>query len=703
MCDLGSADRIRDFRFDIFESVRRLGVRLRPAHVRWARALHPEVAPVIAHINMPLFDHLLRWSGFPNLCLPAQVSQGRPIVGTPAPGGAFVLRDRPSKLSIDELLSGVGPINSSVFESCSSTGDVQLDLESWSKVEKEFACGSLAGPFDSFAELESALGYGIDQMVVSRQFPIWEDHGAGVKVRNIADLKASRVNMSAGRSEAYIPDGLEGVAAILAIMIELGVPGALGAFLGFTSDFKGAYRQVPLDPADARFSVITMWDPIRCRPVLAFFRAQPFGSTLAPNNWAEVAFALTWIAGFLFAIALTTWVDDLTCVEPAGSVSSARSTWISLCEILGWALDLDKTPFPARKFKSLGVMVSLPDRSALSAVVRSLRFSTKPERLESLLDALQLILDRGTLRSGEASKVRGRLQFVSQTVSAGAGRAMVRLVGPSSSSSEKFLSSSSRCAIEWFLRCLPRFKDLVPVWDSPVRPLIISYSDATGPELGAPGLGIVVLPRLIARHGRIVGWDSNPSVDLPLAAAALAPEAVYIPSGIVTRGSSIVHLVSINSLEGYAPLAILSTFPEWFRALPCGAMPIWLHFIDNQAALFGLIGAGSCPSDHLSSLAAVLWDRLSCLPGGLCPTFFEWVASKANLSDPFSRMHLGDRIPKVDAWGRPIRLVPFVQPLEVVGPCRSFKRNSSQVGSSAAPESARKRCRGSALLPPSRR
>ena len=123
MCDLGSADRIRDFRFDTFESVRRLGVRLRPAHVRWARALHPEVAPVIAHIRMPLVDHPLRWSGFPNLCLPAQVSQGRPIVGTPAPGGAFVLRDRPSKLSIDELMSGVGPpVNSSVFESCSSTG-----------------------------------------------------------------------------------------------------------------------------------------------------------------------------------------------------------------------------------------------------------------------------------------------------------------------------------------------------------------------------------------------------------------------------------------------------------------------------------------------------------------------------------------------------------------------------------------------------
>ena len=84
-------------------------------------------------------------------------------------------------------------------------------------------------------------------------------------------------------------------------------------------------------------------------------------------------------------------------------------------------------------------------------------------------------------------------------------------------------------------------------------------------------------------------------------------------------------------------------------------------------------------------------------------TFFEWVASKANLSDPFSRMHLGDRVPKFDAWGRPIRLVPFVQPLEVVGPLRPFKRSSSQVGSSADPEPRKCIATRSGRLPKSAR
>ena len=53
---------------------------------------------------------------------------------------------------------------------------------------------------------------------------------------------------------------------------------------GFTTDFGGAYRQVPSDPSRSHLFGITMWDPLQLRIVVGLAVAQIFGSRSAPLN-----------------------------------------------------------------------------------------------------------------------------------------------------------------------------------------------------------------------------------------------------------------------------------------------------------------------------------------------------------------------------------------------------------------------------------
>ncbi len=327
--------------------------------------LHPEVRIVLGKVHIPLFEKLLLESGFPNPGLIQDLCNGRPLVGTPDAGGALLPRVKPAEFSPSQLLlADFSMLNSRALRAVAKgSGDAELDTQGYAKTLKDLASGALAGPFLDIADLLSALeasgdaGVTFSNILISPQHPVWESHGGGArKVRNITNAKNS-CNRFAGLSESYIPDGVEGLAVICQSFCRAAeeFPLLKEEFRGFPSDYEGAYRQCPVSPRHYRYACTVFFNPESCRVEFAYFRANPFGSNLAPNNWSEICFAQSWIGASFLALATPTSVDDTSTAEVFWTCQSAYEAWRELNQLTGWRIDLSKTPPPARSFRTLGV------------------------------------------------------------------------------------------------------------------------------------------------------------------------------------------------------------------------------------------------------------------------------------------------------------------------------------------------------------
>ena len=102
-------------------------------------------------------------------------------------------------------------------------------------------------------------------------------------------------------------------------------------------------------------------------------------------------------------------------------------------------------------------------------------------------------------------------------------------------------------------------------------------------------------------------------------------------------GSEKVSLEHITAIESAAVLVLLETFPELENCL-------WLHFIDNDSALYSFV-KGSSSSSALNELSALLHKR--CAERRIY-LYVQRVESAANPADPPSR---GEELPR-DPLGR---------------------------------------------------
>ena len=179
------------------------------------------------------------------------------------------------------------------------------------------------------------------------------------KIRNICNEKT--LNDIATSLATYIPNTHGDVAAILLYWLSLFKKFATHFhFLGWPSDFTGAYRQMPLHILHILLSATVFWDYRKKKRRFAYYRSLPFGSSLAPAEWSEVVVALTHIMGRIFLAILTHCVDDVCNLEPDATVASAREAFLFLCRKLGFVLDMEKSLLPCDEFIYLGLKLLLP-------------------------------------------------------------------------------------------------------------------------------------------------------------------------------------------------------------------------------------------------------------------------------------------------------------------------------------------------------
>ena len=283
---------------------------------------------------------------------------------------------------------------------------------------------------------------------------------------------------------------------------------------------------------------------------------------------------------------------------------SAWYCWVRVNELIGWVLDMDKTPEPARDVRLLGALLRLdPPRP----------HATLPEdRVQALVRDLDDVLATRKLSSSSAASLRGRLGWARSFLFGRYGAAALaplraRQYDPRG---QVKLTTSLEAALCWFRATLE---------DRPVREmlvhiesqkLVVTISDGEG--TGSVAVGI---------------WMPREKRFRPEITRADVPET-WLQEW--SRGGS--RSTAIMEIEGVGPLLALSTWPSLLEN------GLWVHFLDNESAMFSLI-RGSSRADSLNRIVHLTWDL--CRQRRLYP-WWDRVATKDNPVDQASRRNMAD-------------------------------------------------------------
>ena len=209
--------------------------------------------------------------------------------------------------------------NSSVLHRVMSIGDQTTDTMAWDKILAEFANGSMQGPYYSLDELPAG------QKRLVPRFPWLERHG-GAKVdscRVIDDCKITNINNESGNTPAHRPIDLDQWCVLIRMVCQRFV----AKMMGFTLDFKGAYRQIASCPAQMLMFIIVAWGPVRDCVCFRTSNCQVFGSGNSPFNFCRYPDWFCRQVCCLFALACSHCVDDILFIDRVSTSHSGYRAW----------------------------------------------------------------------------------------------------------------------------------------------------------------------------------------------------------------------------------------------------------------------------------------------------------------------------------------------------------------------------------------
>ena len=359
----------------------------------WAKSLHPDVHAVIGHLHGPLLEKLVRRAGHEDVNYFRSLCAGRPALGELEPAGIYRPSAREAQFTLEEWLRKAPQRNLSIIASVGSSGDTQLDEQAWLKREKEIKTGAVQGPF-------RVTSVDLTKIAVHPSFPVWErSQAGGWKCRNIDNLKSSGGNFTVSSSEAYTPDDLDAARNAVRMCKELWGPDVVLA--GFTSDYSGAFRQSPQAPQMVPYMWSAVWHPHWQEVVLLKNLGQVFGGSGSQMNYVRDPSAMCAIMRYFFDMPMFHYSDDAWCVERHDTASSAWFCWVRVNNLIGWRLDMDKSPHPSSDWRLLGGLLQVGRPNPVAKL--------PDDKVQLLLQDIDWHLESGRMSPTDAGSMRGRL------------------------------------------------------------------------------------------------------------------------------------------------------------------------------------------------------------------------------------------------------------------------------------------------------
>ena len=266
--------------------------------------------------------------------------------------GTLPKKFSPSALTISDLHSAAPTARKALRMMTRSSGDPNMDIQLWEKMQSELEKGWLVGPIDWDSLTDTAI--------VSRRFPI-EQSG---KTRPIDDYTQSQINVTIHSTETASVDNVDYICAMFSTLVsDLRKNGREGNIVSRSLDLSSAYRQLSVPSKSSDYSYISVYDPHSGEAALYRQVALPFGSKAAVNAFIRCARCLQWIAAKCLSIPLSCYFDDFALASPP-HLSENTDSAMRLCyrSLVGSSMNLvQKQMSSLRRFQPLVLFFRLTE------------------------------------------------------------------------------------------------------------------------------------------------------------------------------------------------------------------------------------------------------------------------------------------------------------------------------------------------------
>ena len=567
--------------------------------------LSHRIASVLKEKRLGLLDKLIKDSGHEDVTLVDDLTKGFDLTGSLPPSGVFSHKFRPASMTCDDLRKVSELSKSVIIESLQSSGDHELDVGLYEATLKEVEKGFLEGPI-----CPASLPLG---STLTKRFPVKQKN----KVRPIDDYKASLVNFAVTQSEGVTIHTIDHIASMTACWMRSGSLSSDDPLVAKCWDLSDAYKQVPLsDNAFELDSYLAVYDPSSKGAKVFKQRVLPFGSIASVTAFLRVSLAIWKIGSSLLNLMWSAYFDDFLCLSRASESKHVDFCVSSIFSLLGWKVSTHKLlPFDSI-CKVLGVQLDLKQSGDSLCLI-----SNTPERVEELVQEINLILSSGSLPKSEGEKLRGRLQFASAQVFGRKFRRLLKVLSSHVTMGRKVLTASTKCCLEeivTLLTCNVPRRVVATQAD-----ILHVYVDASFNEVGYSGIGGLVIDML--------------GTHLSFFSAKVEKDMI---SSIVTRGQRTI----IQELE---MLAVLCAFKCWQKE---SAVHRVVLFTDSESVRGAFLKNWSANHDSDKLLESIFQIESTFN----LPVWIERVPSQSNPADLLSRevvTKFGDAAKiEVDPW-----------------------------------------------------
>lgn len=380
------------------------------------------------------------------------------------------------------------------------------------------------------------------------------------------------------------------------------------------SDQQDAYRQLPVRCPDDTFVILRT----PSGPTLWHHHALLFGSTGSVWAYGRCSDFVTWLLRCLLASPCLRYVDDFAGLEDDEHAVDVFMKIHEIAEVLGFRFKETKKQHPAKKHKIQGVLLEI-DEDGVTV-------SPDPDRVTRVLTHIEEILQEDRLHPDAASKLAGKLQFMTESLQ---GNVMRTCLTPlytraSSANNDDKLNDEMVDALQTIQQVLkvgkPRHFAFKP------DPASVVYADA---------FFLAGDKRLTPANHTEADWSAEHSNLLTNGWGFV----IRIPNGTVIYGHGEIpgHLLGrfANNKAFIYALEIIAQMVATVSTRRLLGNRCWC-FCDNVAGQFALT-KGFGRDRRVNRLLACYTKWLT--NAGLHP-FWRRVSSKANISDPISRRDL---------------------------------------------------------------
>ena len=565
------------------------------------RYCHWLLKPVLDGKNVALMRELSWCVAFPDRAFLADYVLGMNTLFWADPAPRFVPRLVEPLYPKEGFWDNVDAHNVAMLARVKPSGDDALDAASWEKSSAEFEDGALRGPYFSLEEVQTKYG----RVRLLPRFGIWEQHGGSEEptVRNIDNGLVGEQNNFCGNLYTNRPADLDLYIGLMRHVLELAPDQAL---MGFTSDFKSAYRQCTANPDHALGWVLVIWSHEHQCQVFGVAGAQLFGCALAPTNFCRIPDFCAFVASRLFFLALIHCIDDVMTAEACDTIMLGYKVWRRFAAACGWNIPDSKSPPPEALFRVLGAMIDLR-QTPLPPVIR-----LAEDRYEKLYRALTQVMESGSLASGLAGQLFGQLGFSCSQFFGRWGRAKLRPFSRRQHEPTRYaLNDQLWSALRWW-KCNLHLAPPRAVFSCRERRhVVVTYSDGEGADAGVG----------------IAAWCEELLGPTPLAGFIEVPDEVRHLWSRQRESYGSGEWRDITEIEAIGPLLILHNWLWLVRDA------LWIHFIDNNGALGALV-KGSASVHEQDLVIGETWARIAVLR---VLVWFDRVDSASNPVDGLSR------------------------------------------------------------------